>query len=944
MPSCYPYLLDPTRHPDYTRRPFRVPTWETFDGVTQFMTLRSLTQDGWKEDLDRYTEEFKLGRVIWPLIHVLYAPHIDEVIEEIRRRELYLFDLWSYVPGSSMEGIWSNITPPPGMVAHLERVLGDRFLGLDNGEQDGRYIGGYANQQCPSFADRRAQYLNFQQHFERLTGDLGNHMTTLVSLNFGHYFLKEGNHALIGAETAQALPNSQLYYAFIRGAGKQYGVPWFGNASVFNRWGFKSYEGEGSMRDGEGQSAYGPERGSSLSLLKRLLYTHYLYNCVAVGFESGWLKKAPTGTWELTPIGQIQRGAVDFVEGNGQPGVQHTPVALLLDFFSGWAPPRHLYTGSVYQVWGGMPYEAGDYLTHNVLSLLYPGYEDASYFRNERGFLSPTPFGDIADCLLSDAPPWMLRQYGLIIAAGELTHSVELQEKLHAYIAGGGHLLATGANAQYLAAMFFSSWDVLGYQSFPAGTCIQWADGSEDVETAPFTLMQWELPPEAEVLAICEGHPAVIRVRIGKGTFTVILSLFGLNDDPKVRNAIPNTEETPLPCPYRLLTHARLAIIEALSAQQLFSVSDELGLITCHKGPGEYTLGVYNNDLSDKPLRIISCCGTIREIRELPLDQAEKGAPGYWPASYGDNFGGINDARTIAGGDIRIFAVTVDEERVEVLPEVVPPERPRGRLLALRSAESIQRQILLRPTFFQHFEGVKVEWSYLHARDAARLDRERDWLARQQARIAIDFSSGLNFYPALSLLDTYPPQYEKTMAAFAGVFAKMARLGAGDAVISLHRLPENHCSSERGREGFLRGLRELCGMAARNGVTLHLQPHPHKWLGQTADVRSLIDEVGADNLRLALNTCHLALAGETLESAVPLAGDRLGAVLFSAPKYDLYGQGYDAHEPLCRGGWKMPDIALSPDVLQVLDAEYANWDEEYLDRLTVWGKLERSQV
>ena len=64
-------------------------------------------------------------------------------------------------------------------------------------------------------------------------------------------------------------------------------------------------------------------------------------------------------------------------------------------------PPRHLYTPYVYQVWGGMPYEAGDYLTHGVLSLLLPGYEDASYFHDERGFLSPTPFGDMTDCLLS---------------------------------------------------------------------------------------------------------------------------------------------------------------------------------------------------------------------------------------------------------------------------------------------------------------------------------------------------------------------------------------------------------------------------------------------------------------------------------------------------------------------------------------------------------------
>ena len=76
--------------------------------------------------------------------------------------------------------------------------------------------------------------------------ELGNRMSALISLSFGHYFAKEGNHTLLGAEAAQALPNSQIYYAFIRGAGKQFGVPWFGNASVFNRaWAYKRYDGEG---------------------------------------------------------------------------------------------------------------------------------------------------------------------------------------------------------------------------------------------------------------------------------------------------------------------------------------------------------------------------------------------------------------------------------------------------------------------------------------------------------------------------------------------------------------------------------------------------------------------------------------------------------------------------------------------------------------------------
>ena len=302
MVAHFPHLLDPRVHPDHGRRCVRVPTWDTFEHVTQFITLRDLTQTSWRDDLHRYTVEFKLGRVVWPLIHLLHCAHMAAALEEIRRRGLYLFDLLSYVPASPLEGMWSNVTPPPGMVRHLQRVLGDRFLGIDNGEQ-----------QCPREQSRLAQYLSFQRHFQKLGDELGNHMTALSSLTVGHYFLKEGNHVLLGAETAQALPNSQLYYAFIRGAGKQYGVHWFGNASVFNRRGWKDY---GAVKR-DGRYVSGPEEGTSLSLLKRLLYTHYLYNCVMIGFESGWLTESAAHA--LTPIGAIQRGAVEFVARHGQP-------------------------------------------------------------------------------------------------------------------------------------------------------------------------------------------------------------------------------------------------------------------------------------------------------------------------------------------------------------------------------------------------------------------------------------------------------------------------------------------------------------------------------------------------------------------------------------------------------------------------------------------------
>jgi hypothetical protein len=398
----YSQRLEPREHPDDDRRPVKPPNWETFRYRTQFTTLRGfdVQEDrivGYREELEKFSRTHELGDVIWPSYPILFAKNLGDLADEIRRRHLYLFDVWGYVPGSGPGGYGQQFQPPPAAFALLEAKLGERWLGTDVGEQDGRYIGGYANQMTPASGGRFEQYLNFQRHFERMGDDLGHKHATLVSLNFGHYFLKEGTYTLIGAETAQALPNNQVYYAFIRGAGKQYGVPWFGNASIFNRWGFKTY---GSSGRSEGYD-HGPTKGTSLSLMQRLLFSHILYNSVAVGFENGWLEGD-----RLSPIGQIQRPAQRWVKQHGQPGGLHAPVALLLDFHAGWSFPRHLYTDKLYRVWGNLPYGPGDYQTDALFQLLYPGYADASYFHDESGFITATPVGDIADCLLSDAPLW----------------------------------------------------------------------------------------------------------------------------------------------------------------------------------------------------------------------------------------------------------------------------------------------------------------------------------------------------------------------------------------------------------------------------------------------------------------------------------------------------------------------------------------------------------
>ena len=880
----YSHLLEPREHPDYDRRAVKPPTWETFKNRTQFTCLRGFgTKDdqlvGFAEEIEKFTRTHELGNVIWPSYSTLFATNLSDLADEIKRRDLYLFDIWGYVPGSGPGGYWTQFTPPASAFIALESKLGERWLGTDIGEQDGRYIGGYANQMTPASASLLEQYLNFQRHFQRMGDDLGHKHAALVSLNFGHYFLKEGTYTLIGAETAQALPNSQVYYAFIRGAGKQYGVPWFGNASIFNRWGYKTYGSAG----GTGGDTHSPTNGTSLSLLKRLLYSHILYNCVAVGFENGWFDGD-----QLSPIGHIQQSAQRWVKENGQPGVVHTPVALLLDFYSGWSFPRHLYSGDVYRVWGNRPYEAGDYFTDAVLDLLYPGYQNSSYFHDESGFIAPTPFGDIADCVLSDAPTWALDRYAVVIAAGELGGGRELRDKLQAYAEGGGHVVITAGNLAKL----------------PGG------------------------------LAGCSNVTANASIHCGKGRVTLFASQFGVKLEPLPTPSLRSETDKPLPKPYTLDADARQGLETILRSAQLFAVQGEgLSLITCRQRVGEFLIGIANNTWREQSFRLESLCGKIESLRELPIDVSERGAVGYTPLTIASSGLGQNSSNSLAGGDVRIFSLKVQETGVDEIPHVAPPPRPHSRWLTLRRLTSIKEEILSRPTFFEHFDGVCVDWRYLHEREKAALEKETGWLKRQGVRVVVDLSSGVNLYPTLRLIDNLPADYAASMTAVNDLLAKMETLSARDLVFSLHRQPENNFTAEQTRASFVTTLKALASQAAARGVTLHLRVGFGKPPWNLAEALELLDRIGAPDLKLALSTALLERQPPSPEITARLK-DQLGLWLIATSRRDAVGKIWDAHAPIHSGSdldalsrW----LAISPATPAVLDAVLDDQDAEYLD-------------
>lgn len=920
----YAHLLEPREHPDDDRRAVRPPSWETFGNQTQFATLRGFGVEnglitGYAEELGKYTETYDLGRVIWPSYPIVFAKNLDVLADEIKRRNLFLFDIWGYVPGSGPGGYWQQYHPAREALDMLEAKLGDHWLGMDIGEQDGRYIGGYAGQVFPISEDRFAQYLNFQRHFERMGNELGNKLSTLVSLNFGHYFLKEGVYATIGAETAQALPNSQVYYAFIRGAGKQYGVPWFGNASVFNRWGYKNYDGTGPD--------HSATKGTSLNLLKRLMYSHILYNSVFVGFESGWFQGD-----QLSPIGHIQQSAQQWIRVQGQPGVMVTPVALLFDFFSGWSFPRHLYTDRVYRVWGNIPFGPGDYFGDGVLDLLYPGYQDSSYFHDESGFMTPTPYGDIADCLLSDAPAWLLERYPLIIAVSGLSGGAELRGKLEEYVRAGGHLTITAGN--------LAKWPggLCGVKALgtpqPAAEEIDFPEENARVsEAASPLLYALEFPAEAHILARAGDQPAALEVPFGKGRITALASPFGVPGQPAGPIPAASQAEAPLPKPYPLLAHVKVVLENVLRQQVLFDAGKEVSLIVCRKAPGAYTLGVCSNSLHPAPFEIASHVGAITSIAELPLDTSEKTAVGYLPEGFENAAIGSSGAGVIAGGDVRIFAVSVQEEDVSEIAHTAPKPRPRGRVLPLTGHRAIREEILARPTFFEHFDAICVNWRYLYDRERRALEEEAAWTQRQGIRVYVDLTSGINLYPDIRLINNDAPEYAASMAIIDDVLVKMASTGAHDLILSPHRQPENNFTWEQTETSFIETLREICRRAGERSITVYLRVS-NKLRSGIEDNARFVTQAGMPNLRLAPSWALLRQQKRAPESIPENVWGLIGLWLASAPAYETEGSCWSLNAPLAT----LPDdksaaawLARKPECPVLLDVPYTDADQEYSD-------------
>ena len=201
----------------------------------------------------------------------------------------------------------------------------------------------------------------------------------------------------------------------------------------------------------------------------------------------------------------------------------------MLDYYAGWTPPRHLYSFQERVVWHSLPYGAADHGTDQAYNFFYPGYTQAGYYRDERGFITTTPMGDSVDILLSDAASSVMDKYPIIwFLSGEIPDK-KLLERFKSYTENGGHLVISGTPMLEFAREYL---ELEVSQEKTPGVLSVVSETGEEIREAFFSVRSLSKMPGWTVYAATEeGYPLIMWRKYGQGKITLLASDHGLTDD-----------------------------------------------------------------------------------------------------------------------------------------------------------------------------------------------------------------------------------------------------------------------------------------------------------------------------------------------------------------------------------------------------------------------------
>lgn len=487
------------------------------------------------ETLDKYTQEFDFGDGIAPWANFLYAENYREVIDEIARRGLWLINIGGHIP-------FKTPPVPKEAVAYARKALGGKFFGVDNGEHDCRFVLGACDdaELYKKPVSLKEGWANFLDYEYRIHEYIARYPITLSNNTFQHYLADIRYTRMLGCQICESKPNIQLWHAILRGACEQYGLRFWTAPAEWNLWGAKDYMGEGSWGS--------PELGTSISLLSRAWLLTYMYGASAIMGQYAYFM--PDGS--LSPVGKQIMDSERFIKEHPERGVPHAPVALIWGFDSGYVTAKHAPRRErPYMAWGNIPYTRGLYQIDAVNDAFYPNMTESAYWRDETGYLSDTPCGDVFEVLLSNTSLYALSKYTAAIVLGASVEGAFF-ERLEAFIERGGSVAVSSYDLTDESRAYFGISDIEGEATALTGE----AEGVRFNE-APFKYQKAKLTERAKVLATAyDASPLAYELDTGfGGSVLVFLSDHMLSEQVcDIPSVCPT--DSPLPRPFLLLRHA----------------------------------------------------------------------------------------------------------------------------------------------------------------------------------------------------------------------------------------------------------------------------------------------------------------------------------------------------------------------------------------------------
>ncbi len=415
----------------------------------------------------------------------------------------------------------------------IRRLAGDRWLGFWTTEWSDCFMINYL-QSSPEAKTvpktRKEAYERvkawYQQHAAKCYDDL---LAMCATWPWDHYAGEWSGGSGFHDEPGIS-PGTQIRILFSRGAARQYGKVWHSYIAPGAHDAHSWIQNRYLVRNRPYDTRQNPEGGGSISWVKRMMYLTYMWGTSSLKNETPAYQTdmTPDGTIVLSPMGEIAAKFFEFAATHKNRGVAYTPVGIVLDHMHGWG--GHPIYPDHYPplTWGRLQPEPGDYMKDALFQLLYPGQFDEL---NEWNLLSPTPYGDIFDVMLSTARLEHLEAYPVLVLVGDVAAdmSQELAYRLQTYVRQGGTLVV---NVAQLAHPF--PVDILGVRltdkrgQADSAKCD--LDGHQ-MKGGTFSFRVIELQGAKSIMSTSRNAPLVTRHKVGKGAVILTMVPFLLQEN-----------------------------------------------------------------------------------------------------------------------------------------------------------------------------------------------------------------------------------------------------------------------------------------------------------------------------------------------------------------------------------------------------------------------------